>query len=847
MASGMTHSIGVLVKGHNDLSASLTKAENSLTSFRKTAEATALSVNSKLKVPDLDTRGVDRASSRLSGMGTAAMVAGGVVAAGLGVAVQSATSFNTAMAEVATLVDTSTTDMGAMTDTVRSLSKEYGRMPVDTAKALYTTISAGFGDARDSTVMLEGALKLARGGLTDTETAIDGLTSIMNSYGMAADQVTGVSDQMFVAMKAGKTTIGELSSSLGKVTPLASSAGVSLDQLLAATSSLTLGGLKTSEAVTSLRGMLAAVVKPTSEATKIAEEMGIEFSGAAVKSMGLANWLAHVKEKTGGSQETMAQLFGSVEALSGVLALTGAQAGSFASILGQMGSSAGATQEAFLKVDSTAGAAFEKAKASAAVLLETLGNALLPVITYLAQGLTWVVERISAFAEAHPFLAKLIGVLIGVAAAVALVGGAAMTMGGKVSAAMATVNMSTGGVILVIGALVTGITVLVMHFTSGTEEMGEASKILAKVWDFLKSAFYALATPIAYGLGFLVGVFTRAWQGIYDYTAEIWPLIEQVVVGAWNGIQLILGPGIAILHGLFIAAWGSLKVLTKAAWEAIELTVVTIWNSIYESIMLVWNLISGLFKAALQLLTGDWEGAWNTIKETFSNVWENLKNIMTGWLDWLTGLGSIFLEAGEGLINALWDGITGAWDGLVESVSDLLDGLVDLLPFSDAKEGPLSQLTSSGSALVTTFSDGINAVADVPMDVLSGLLDGVRDLLPFSDAKRGPLSDLTQSGAAVLPTFAAGIEKTGNLPADTMSRALSGISMEVPAMPSIDIQPLATTGAPVPAEARTATGTSVVFQRGAFHITLNSAGEPMDDLEERLVEVFSRVGMRMGA
>ncbi len=30
------------------------------------------------------------------------------------------------------------------------------------------------------------AMKLARGGITDTGTAIDGLTSIMNSYGMAA-------------------------------------------------------------------------------------------------------------------------------------------------------------------------------------------------------------------------------------------------------------------------------------------------------------------------------------------------------------------------------------------------------------------------------------------------------------------------------------------------------------------------------------------------------------------------------------------------------------------------------------------------------------------------------------
>ena len=82
MAAGMSHTIGVLVKGHNALSASLVKAEHSLTSFRKTAEATALSVNSRLTSPDIDTASIDKASSRLRGMGTTAMIAGGIVAAG---------------------------------------------------------------------------------------------------------------------------------------------------------------------------------------------------------------------------------------------------------------------------------------------------------------------------------------------------------------------------------------------------------------------------------------------------------------------------------------------------------------------------------------------------------------------------------------------------------------------------------------------------------------------------------------------------------------------------------------------------------------------------------------------
>jgi TP901 family phage tail tape measure protein len=845
VTGGTSHTIGVLVKGHNALSGALVKAEHSLTAFRKTAEATALSINSKLSPADIDTSAIDKASSRLSGIGTTAMIAGGVVAAGLGVGVAAATRFNTAMAEVSTLVDTSTTDMDAMTSQVRSLSKEFGVMPVDTAKALYTTISAGFGDAQDATVLLEGAMKLARGGVADLGGSIDGLTSIMNSYGIKAEGVGQVSDYMFVAMKAGKTTIAELSASMGKVTPLASAAGIGLDELLAATSALTLGGLGTSEAVTALRGTLNAVIKPSGEAVQVAKDLGIQFDTAAIQSMGLANWLAMVKEKTGGDQAVMAKLFGSVEALSGVLALTGNQAGAFTSILQQMGASTGATEEAFQKVNSSASAAFDRAKANASVLMETIGNALLPVISGLADSFAWLADRISAFSEAHPFLSKLVVVLGAVSAAVALIGGAALVMGGKVMAAMSMVNVSTGGVLLAVGALVTGITALVMYFTSGADEMGESTGILATAWGYLKKAWYAVATPIAYGVGYLVGMFTKAWRVVADYTMEIWPLLKQVILGAWDGIMLVLGPGIAVFKAMFQTAWEAIKIVTLATWEAIKLTVVTIWNTVYESILLVWNLISGLFKAALQALTGDWSGAWETIKNTFSAVWENLKNLFTGWMSWLTGLGDIFLEAGKGLVNALWEGIKAAWDGLLTGVSDLLTGLRDMLPFSDAKDGPLSQLTASGSAFVTTFSEGITSAASAPIKALSGLLEGLRELLPFSDARKGPLSNLTASGASVLPTFASGIQQGADAPARAISDALSGVSLAAPRIPPLEVE----TPEPVAAAAaRTSSRDSrsaVVFQRGAFAITVNGASG-LEDLESRLTDIFARAALRLG-
>jgi hypothetical protein len=143
-------------------------------------------------------------------------------------------------------------------------------------------------------------------------------------------------------------------------------------------------------------------------------------------------------------------------------------------------------------------------------------------------------------------------------------------------------------------------------------------------------------------------------------------------------------------------------------------------------------------------------------------------------------------------------------------------------------------LTASGSAFVTTFSAGIKAAADVPVQALSGLLEGVRELLPFSDAKTGPLANLTTSGASVMPTFAEGMEKTADAPVGAMADALGGLSMS-PVTPAASAAPVESGGS----------GGSVVFQPGAFNITVSGAGA-LDDLELRLTEIFSRAALRLG-
>lgn len=309
----------------------------------------------RVRVKDDSARGFRSVNSRLDKLDRASRKfrAGGIA---LGTAIAgSAVAFSKyekSLAEVNTLLSDTDSLIGYKKG-VEELSSTFAVDRTATAKALYQVISAGASNAAEATTILTEANKLALGGVTDVTTAADGLTTVLNAYGIEAQNSHQASDAFFVAMKAGKTTVGELAANIGTVAPLAKTMGLSLDETLASVSALTKGGISTSEAMTQVRGILAAIVKPSEKAQKAAARLGIDFSTTALKTKGLSKFMAELQERVGGNQDDMAKLFGRVEALGGVLALTGEQADSFNSILEQMKSKSGAADAAVEKMRNT--------------------------------------------------------------------------------------------------------------------------------------------------------------------------------------------------------------------------------------------------------------------------------------------------------------------------------------------------------------------------------------------------------------------------------------------------------------------------------------------------------------
>lgn len=243
--------------------------------------------------------------------------------------------FRKNMLEVATISTQVSDDMTGFMNRVMSITQEIPIKAPEAAKALYEIVSAGH-DGADGMKILEVAAKSAIGGLTETATAADAITTILNAYNLSADKASSVSDQLFTTVRLGKTTFGELGSSIAQVAPIAAAYGIGIDEVLAAVASLTKQGTPTAEAMTKIRVAIQGTAN--------------ELGDAAFQGRTFQEALQLINDKADGSASKMKEMLGTDEGLAAALALTGKNARSAASDLEELRDSLGATEAAFEKM-----------------------------------------------------------------------------------------------------------------------------------------------------------------------------------------------------------------------------------------------------------------------------------------------------------------------------------------------------------------------------------------------------------------------------------------------------------------------------------------------------------------
>lgn len=319
----------------------------------------------------------------------------GAATAALGGSALLASNYEDALAKVSTIADESAVSMEDMAEAITALSNETGIASVDLADAVYNAISAGQ-DTADAVSFVERATTLARAGFTDTASALDVLTTIMNAYKLEAGEVTNVSDLLIATQNYGKTTVAELSSTIGKVIPTAAAYGVELDQLAASYAIVTANGVATREATTYLNALLNELGKSGTKVSDILQEKtGKSFAELSAEGVTLGDALEVIRDAAADQGLAFNDMFSSSEAAKAGLILLGDSAAEFNTMLGRVRSSTGATETAFDKLDTTSYRVQKTINQAKNTVIE-LGRTVLELAAPALDGLAKVVENARA-------------------------------------------------------------------------------------------------------------------------------------------------------------------------------------------------------------------------------------------------------------------------------------------------------------------------------------------------------------------------------------------------------------------------------------------------------------------
>ncbi|MDB8575607.1 phage tail tape measure protein [Turicibacter sanguinis] len=298
------------------------------------------------------------------------------------------------ISKINTLVDDSGTSLERYTQQVVDLSNRTGVAIGDLTNSLYDAISAGV-DYGDSIEFIDQVNKMAVGGFTDIGSASSLMTQVMNIYNKSVEEVSEVSDKLFLVQKNGVTTIGELASSMGEAMTMGASYNVSLENILASYASLTKQGRTASTAQTQLKAAIQELGDTGSTVGKIIQEKtGKSFSQLSTEGKSLYEVLNIIKQSCNGDEDAFNNLWSSTEAGLAAMSLLSNEGRFFNETLNEMGKAAGLTDKAFDKMASTQDYKLKKALNELKNSFIQLGKNATPLVEGVTQAISKLAEVI---------------------------------------------------------------------------------------------------------------------------------------------------------------------------------------------------------------------------------------------------------------------------------------------------------------------------------------------------------------------------------------------------------------------------------------------------------------------
>lgn len=546
--------------------------------------------------------------------------------------------------------------IGMSTDIAKTVAS-----PQELAEAFYEIQSAAFYGA-DAQKVLDASTMAATAGMANQLQTAKAVAIALKSYNDSADNATSYTDKMARAVDIGIFRFEDLTEQMGDFIGAAGMLKVPFEDTMAAMTAMTKRGIKPSEAATSLNRILMTFLKPSNAQMDLAQFLGIDLSAKALKK-GLGTVLADIWQKTGGSEELIAQLFSEMRGVRGAFALLSDGLSLFNTDLAILKNSAGSVKQIFDIQTKSFSAQLQNLKNNITAIAIALGEQLLPMIMkFVNVNLKPLINQFARLSDESK--GKLLKLALALAALgpVLIVLGTVMNSSAVIATVLARTLLAPVTMVAKLGASVLGLATAFKGVAAGAAGVGA-------VFSGVLGIFGAVA-------GILVtvaAVATAATAGFY-----LW---KENVLGLANGLTELtrradaIG-GIAVqLEAIFMALdsagfasqwtviWGEMesgidivKVLGEA-FRAVALLVVNFKRTI-QSLYLSFSILGEYGKIA-----------GIVVAEAFKLMWESLKNTLQGVASLATALGSLARGNFAGAIAA----VRGAFDEFYDTTKLIED------------------------------------------------------------------------------------------------------------------------------------------------------------------------------
>ncbi|MCE5674302.1 phage tail tape measure protein [Staphylococcus pseudintermedius] len=645
------------------------------------------------------------------------------VVAGFGLAAKKSIDFDDSMRKVKATSGATGKEFNILRDKALEMGAKTKFSASESADALNYMALAGW-DTKEMMSGIDGVMQLAAASGEDLAQVSDIVTDGLSAFGLKAKDSSHFADVLAQTSSKANTDVSGLGEAFKYVAPVAGSFGFSVEDTSIALGLMANSGVKASQAGTALKSMMTKLAKPTGEAKKTMESLGISITDSEGKMLPFRNIMDQLRGSLGGlskAQQSAAvkTLFGQ-EAMSGILPIINASDEDYQKLTKSIDNSAGASKRMSDEMEGGIGGSIRKMKSAIESMAISIGDVLAPHIRRAADFLAMLADKFTSM----PGWVKTGVVGLGVFAAAL---GPLILTTGMFTAAL-------GSIMTTLGPLMTEIVKAggVMNF------LGTKAPFAAKGLTLVGGAFKFMLGPIGLAIAAVVAIgtaFVIAYKKSETFRNIVHTVIDPVVnafKNLWNTAKEVFNSLKSLLSGNTLPTVDLLsKIMPKATANRVTVNLMkvrqtfinvfnAIWNfgreiggkiasfwkqngdDVIQAFVNIGNFFKGFFielrnligpnlrelgtlvktiftniivptiQIAMKVIWEVMKFLWPLIKTLIVDTWNNIKNIIKGALDVILGIVKIFSGIFTGQWGQVWNGVKQIFSGALTLIWNLV-------------------------------------------------------------------------------------------------------------------------------------------------------------------------------